>query len=136
LLERLGLTQQGDDTITDEEIFGRTLAVRAGRAELDRMRRCGDIAPPVFAEINGDLSVELERLEQQLAGSPTAESAPREDQLRRARRHVAIAERAALAAAARTGHISETVARDISADIAAAEGAADGADETASNVDG
>ena len=129
LLDRLGLTGGGADTPSYEEIVGRILALRAAGAELDQMRRCGDIAPAVFAELHGDVIVELERWDRELAGLSPTEPAPRGRQVRRARRHLISVQQDALAAAVRSGQISDIVARELSADIEEAQDDIDDMDD-------
>lgn len=117
LLDRLGLTSQTDEQTQYERFLARTIALQAARRELDAMRRSGEIARPLFDEVHDDIEARLDESEREMAELTDRATSVRARQVRTAHRRLAAVQKLALSDAARSGRITEAVARELANDI-------------------
>lgn len=131
LLDRLGLTSQADELTAYEEVLADTLATRSAVAELESMRRTGEISAPLYKEFSAALTGRLDTAENELADLTTNVAQVRKRQVEVAARRLAAVQKRALSDASRAGRISDGVARtlsrriDLSADIDGVDAADD-----------
>ena len=117
LLDRLGLTSQTDEQTQYERFLARTIALQAARRELDAMRRSGEISLPLFDELRDDIESQLDESEREMAELTQRATSVRTRQARTAHRRLAAVQKLALSEAARSGRITEAVARELADDI-------------------
>ena len=117
LLDRLGLTSQTDELTQYEQFLARTLALQAARRELDSMRRRGEIAQPLFDKLHLGVEDQLDECERGLSELTRRETGVRQRQVRAATRRLGAVQKLALSNAARSGRITEAVARSVSDDV-------------------
>jgi CPA1 family monovalent cation:H+ antiporter len=125
ILDKLGLTSKSDEVTKYEELLAHTIALRAANAELDSMKKAGEIVPALFADLHQELFSQLTQAEVDLEELARDASGVREQQVRLTARRLAAAQKATLSEAARSGRIGEGVARAMSKriEIALEEGA-------------
>ncbi len=117
ILDSLGLTGSSDELTRYEALLAETFAMRSAERELEEMRRAGEIVACVYDDIHRDIEAQREAAEAGLAKLARDEHGVRTRQTRLAAPRLAAAQKQALSEAARSGRISESIARDKSKQI-------------------
>jgi CPA1 family monovalent cation:H+ antiporter len=117
LLVHLGLTSQTEELMRYERLLARSLALRASRDELERMRRTGAIVPSLHEDLRADIEGHLAETEASLASLADDVETVRDRAVRVTARRLAAVQKATLNEAARSGQISDEIAREMAQDL-------------------
>jgi CPA1 family monovalent cation:H+ antiporter len=117
LLDRLGLTSQTEEVTRYERLLARTLALRASKVELERMQRTGEVVPSLHDDLLEDIDEHLAETEGALAALAEDAEKVRDRDIRVTARRLAAVQKATLGAAARSGRISDDIARELTHDL-------------------
>lgn len=109
LMVRLGLVGVDEQQRAYEHKLADALSIRAALREVDRLLEGGEIAPPMHAELAGELSASHARLTAEIDVLQAQHDLLRRGQLMRARRRLLHVRRSAVDDAFRRGVISEQV---------------------------